>query len=181
MNRQGSRREPLRQIVVRSAPGDRLRGILTASGVRMRVALGRSGISGSKREGDGHTPRGTFRLVSVLHRSGMGRKPVTRLPLASFGPDFGWCDDPRDSNYNRPVRLPYAGRHEPFWRDDQLYDIVVVLDFNLARPRPGAGSAIFMHVAAPDLSPTDGCVSLLKQDLLRLLERVGPETTLTIV
>ena len=168
------------QIAVRSAPGTLMHGVLVGRGFRAEAALGRSGIARRKREGDGHTPAGNFRLLSVLYRTDRGPKPATALPTAAFGRDFGWCDDPGDRNYNRPVRLPYAGSHERFWRDDRLYDIVVVLDFNLVRPRPGGGSAIFMHVADPDFKPTAGCIAFAEHDLRRLLKRVGPETILTV-
>ena len=170
----------MRQIAVRPAPGNLTRGVLVGPCFRAEAALGRSGIARSKREGDGHTPAGNFRLLSVLYRADRGPKPVTALPTTAFGRDFGWCDDPSDRNYNRQVRLPYAGSHERLWRDDRLYDIVVVLDFNLARPRPGGGSAIFMHVADTDFKPTAGCIALAAHDLRRLLKRVGPETMLTV-
>jgi L,D-peptidoglycan transpeptidase YkuD (ErfK/YbiS/YcfS/YnhG family) len=170
----------LSHISVRAAPGNPQRGLLVAPGLKLHAALGRSGIARKKLEGDGRTPAGTFRLLSVLYRADRGAKPMTALPASPFAQDFGWCDDPEDRNYNRPVRLPYRASHERFWRDDRLYDIVVVLDFNFAFPRRGGGSAIFIHVAAPGLQPTEGCIALAQRDLRQLLERIGPNTRLTI-
>ena len=85
-----------------------------------------------------------------------------------------------DRRYNRPVRLPYPARHERLWRDDRLYDVVVVLDYNLARPRPGAGGAIFLHIATPDFSPTAGCIALQPDAMRRLLALVGPRTAIDV-
>jgi L,D-peptidoglycan transpeptidase YkuD (ErfK/YbiS/YcfS/YnhG family) len=164
----------LRRIVVKRAPGDGRRGVLAARGIRAEAALGRAGIGRGKREGDGRTPAGRFRLLTVFYRPDRVRRPRTALPVTAIRPDLGWCDDPDDRNYNRPVRLPYAGRHERMWRRDRLYDIVVVLDFNLARPAPGAGSAIFLHIAGADFGPTEGCIAVSEPSLRRLLERIGP-------
>jgi L,D-peptidoglycan transpeptidase YkuD (ErfK/YbiS/YcfS/YnhG family) len=172
--------ERLRRIVVKRLPGGRSRGTVVARGLRAKAALGRAGSSRHKREGDGRTPAGRFRLVAVLYRPDRVPRPRTALPVAAIHPDLGWCDDPADRNYNRPVRLPYAGRHERLWRSDRLYDVVVVLDFNLARPRPGAGSAIFLHVAGPDFAPTEGCVAVTGPALRNLLACVGRNTIIDI-
>ncbi len=141
--------------------------------LRLACALGRSGCRATKREGDGATPMGRWRLVEVLYRPDRVRRPSTRLPLRPIHPTDGWCDAPVDRNYNRGVRLPYPASTERLWREDELYDIVVVLDHNL-RPRVrGHGSAIFMHVARPGYRPTEGCIALSAPDLRRVLARVG--------
>jgi L,D-peptidoglycan transpeptidase YkuD (ErfK/YbiS/YcfS/YnhG family) len=134
--------------------------MLSFGGRLFPCALGRSGVTAQKREGDGATPAGQFRLVLVYYRPDRIRRPATRLPVEPIHPHDGWCDDPADRNYNRPVKLPYAAGHERLWRDDRLYDLCVVLDYNLARPVGGAGSAIFLHLAAPDYTPTAGCVAV---------------------
>lgn len=136
------------------------------------AALGRSGRRATKREGDGATPVGRWRLLRVLYRPDRVPRPRTGLPVRPITPADGWCDAPGDRNYNRPVRLPYPANAERLWRDDHLYDLVVVLDHN-QRPRfQGAGSAIFMHVARPGLQPTEGCIALERAHLLRLLARL---------
>lgn len=173
-------RERLRRIVVRRAPGKESRGVLAARGIRTEAALGRSGIASHKREGDGRTPTGRFRLVAVYYRSDRVGRPPTAVPVAAIRSDLGWCDDPADRRYNRSVRLPYPAHHERLWRNDRLYDIVVVLDFNLARPRRGAGSAIFLHIADPELAPTEGCIAVDKSDMRRLLARAGPRTIVDV-
>ena len=133
-----------------------------------------------KREGDGATPAGRFPLRRVLYRPDRLSTPATPLPVAPLTPEDGWCDDPADPQYNRPVRLPYAGRHEELWRADTLYDVIVVVGHNDAPVIAGMGSAIFMHVASADYRPTQGCVALARQDLLDILAGAGPDTALEI-
>jgi L,D-peptidoglycan transpeptidase YkuD (ErfK/YbiS/YcfS/YnhG family) len=111
-------------------------GTLTAEGIHARCALGRAGITGAKREGDGATPRGRFRLLAAMYRPDRLPRPLTYLPLSAIRPDSGWCDDPTDRAYNQPVRLPYAANHEELWRADHLYDVVIVLDYNIRPPSP---------------------------------------------
>ncbi|MGH7001506.1 MAG: L,D-transpeptidase family protein [Stellaceae bacterium] len=137
--------------------------------VRMRCALGKGGIRAAKREGDGATPAGAFTMRRVLYRADRSPAPVTRLPMAPITNDDGWCDDPADAAYNRPVKLPYRARAERLWRADRLYDLVVVLGYNDDPTVASAGSAIFLHVAAADYAPTEGCVALAPEDLRRIL------------
>jgi L,D-peptidoglycan transpeptidase YkuD (ErfK/YbiS/YcfS/YnhG family) len=146
----------------------------------MRCALGRAGIATAKREGDGATPAGTFPFRRVLYRADRLAPPQTALPAQPIGPADGWCDDPADPLYNRPVTLPYAARHERMWREDHLYDLVVVLGHNDDPVRPGAGSAVFLHVAAPGYGPTAGCVGLAPDDLLRVVREARPSDGIAV-
>ena len=167
--------------VIVAATGDTPhRGLLLAGGPMVPCALGRAGIRPGKREGDGATPRGTWRPVFVYYRADRLPRPQTVLPTRALRPDDGWCDDPTDRLYNRPVRLPYEGRHEDLWRADGLYDVIVVLDYNLAHPRAGAGSAIFLHIAAPGLGATQGCIAVASAAMRRLLTRIGPTTVFDV-
>ena len=145
---------------------------LTLGGLTFPCALGRAGCRARKREGDGATPIGLWRVRAVLYRPDRVRRPRTHLPVRAIRPHDGWCDAPADRNYNRPVRHPYPASAERLWRADELYDVVVVLGYN-DRPRVrGRGSAIFMHVAKPGYAPTEGCIALARAHLLRLLERL---------
>jgi L,D-peptidoglycan transpeptidase YkuD (ErfK/YbiS/YcfS/YnhG family) len=170
----------LLRIFVAHVAADRRRGLLVAGGLRVPCALGRAGVNRRKREGDGGTPAGAFHLVALLYRPDRVRRPALSLPADPIRPDSGWCDDPADRAYNRPVRLPYPGDHERLWRDDQLYDFLIILDHNLARPVRGRGSAIFLHIAAPGFPPTAGCVAISPEAMRRLLRLVGPATRLVI-
>jgi L,D-peptidoglycan transpeptidase YkuD (ErfK/YbiS/YcfS/YnhG family) len=144
-------------------------GFLAGAGLRFRAAVGKAGISERKVEGDGATPAGEMRLLRVLYRADRGQAPDCKVPLEPIGPADGWCDDPERSSYNQMVRLPFEGRHEVLWRTDGLYDVIGVLDWNMAPVVKGRGSAIFLHVATADHAPTDGCVALAAADLRQCL------------
>jgi len=146
-----------------------------------RCAVGRSGIDEKLREGDGITPAGRWSLRRVLYRADRLAPPSTSLPLAKIAPDDAWCDVPDDPNYNRPVKLPYASLDERLWRDDSLYDLIVVVGFNDAPVVPGKGSAIFLHLARADYGPTQGCVALSREDLIEAVAQLGPTDRLVAV
>lgn len=150
------------------------------NGTAVRCAIGRGGISAEKREGDGATPVGRFPLRRVLYRADRTDPPATTLPVEAIAPDDGWCDDPGDPAYNRPVKRPYPGRHEALWRDDEAYDLIVIVGHNDDPVVPGAGSAIFIHVALPGYPPTEGCVALAREDFLALIVASGPGSALVV-
>ncbi|GAB4229149.1 MAG: L,D-transpeptidase [Methyloligellaceae bacterium] len=161
-------------------PGQPERGLLSFGEQRLACALGRSGIRALKREGDGATPAGCWLLRRVLYRPDRVTRPRTRLPVKAITPAMGWCDTPGDRNYNRAVRLPYPAGCEALWRDDRIYDILVILSHN-ERPRVrGHGSAVFLHLARPGYTPTEGCVALSEAALRRVLAASGPDTRLCI-
>jgi L,D-peptidoglycan transpeptidase YkuD (ErfK/YbiS/YcfS/YnhG family) len=149
-------------------------------GQAFRCAIGRGAIAREKREGDGVTPVGRWPIRRVLYRADRLDPPDTAFDCAPIGPDDGWCDDPADPAYNRPVRLPYAASHECLTRDDGLYDVVVVLGHNDDPVIPGAGSAIFLHVARADYGPTEGCVALALPDLLEVLRGAAPGSAVDV-
>jgi L,D-peptidoglycan transpeptidase YkuD (ErfK/YbiS/YcfS/YnhG family) len=155
-------------------------GQLSWPGGRVRAAVGRGGLSYTKREGDGSTPVGTFPLRCLLYRPDRLAMPRTGLVVSPIHPSDGWSDDPRDLLYNQAVPLPHPYSHERLWRDDGVYDLIVPLGYNDDPPVPGLGSAIFLHCARPDFSPTEGCVAVALPDLLALLAECGPETLMEI-
>lgn len=157
-------------------------GWIDLAGKRCRLALGRAGLclETLKQEGDGATPAGRYRLRRVLYRADRMEAPQTALPLRAIAPDDGWCDEPSDPAYNRPVRLPYPASHETLSRDDDLYDLILVLGHNDDPPQAGAGSAIFLHCKRGDYEPTEGCIALDPADVRRLLCRARPGDWLVI-
>jgi L,D-peptidoglycan transpeptidase YkuD (ErfK/YbiS/YcfS/YnhG family) len=168
-------------IEVLAEPRRPMRGVLRHGSMLVPCALGRAGVRLDKQEGDGATPIGTFALRRLWYRADRLEAPATRyLPMRVIGRDDGWCDDPQSPEYNRPVTLPHPARHERLWRDDALYDLLVELGYNDGPIVPGAGSAIFLHVARPDYGPTEGCVAIAKVDLQRLLSEIGAETRLSV-
>jgi len=145
-----------------------------------RCTLGRGGVTTDKREGDGATPAGAYPLRQLLYRSDRLAPPTNALPTSPLRPRDGWCDDPGHSAYNRPVTLPLDASAESMWRDDHLYDLVVVLGYNDDPVVSGLGSAIFLHVASPEYSPTEGCIALAKEDLLAVLADITPGSDIRI-
>ena len=155
-------------------------GRLHHGGAGYRCALGRGGVRGDKKEGDGATPLGLYPLRRLLYRGDRLPAPISRLPTSGIHPTDGWCDDPRDDAYNRAVTLPYNASAETMWRDDGLYDLVVILGHNDDPVVPGRGSAVFMHVASPDYGPTEGCIALAQADLLTILRDLDGNSEILI-
>lgn len=157
-------------------------GLMTLGGRTVRAALGKGGITDAsdKREGDGATPLGRYPLRRVLYRPDRVAPPVTALPVRAIRPDDGWCDAPEDPAYNRPVRRPYAASHEALWREDGLYDLILVVGHNDDPPVPGLGSAIFLHCKRGEYEPTQGCVALDPDDVRDFLRQARPGDHLVI-
>jgi L,D-peptidoglycan transpeptidase YkuD (ErfK/YbiS/YcfS/YnhG family) len=176
-----ARRETsLRRLLVRRKPGSATRGWLIAGQLSLPVALGRAGIKANKREGDGATPRGSFRLKRLWWRADRHPRPATRLPVRRIAADDGWCEDPTDRRYNQPIKVPPRAKADRLARADRLYDFIVEIDHN-TRPRiAGRGSAVFIHVARAGFAPTAGCVALNAGALRRLLARVGRKTRIVV-
>jgi L,D-peptidoglycan transpeptidase YkuD (ErfK/YbiS/YcfS/YnhG family) len=174
------RDSPLAAIRIHAAAGDPRRGWLTAGSQTIPVALGRGGIRANKREGDGGTPKGTFRPRQLWWRADRHPRPRTFLPVRAIGPQDAWCEDPASRHYNQPMRLDRASSGDRLQRDDHLYDFIVEIDHNTHPRIAGRGSAVFLHLARPDFSPTAGCISMTRAAMLRLLARLGPETKIVI-
>src|SRR5215217_6300615 len=174
-------RRYLALIRVYRDPLDHRKGRLVAGSLVISCALGRGGTSHRKREGDGASPVGRFALVQGFYRPDRGPRPRTGLALRPLRPRDGWCDDPRDRRYNRPVRIPCGSSHETMWREDHLYDVVIDIAWNRGPIVRGRGSAIFLHLARPGFEPTAGCVAVDRRQARRLLERIGPRTRIEIV
>lgn len=155
-------------------------GRLDCGGQVYRCALGRGGVVLDKVEGDGGTPTGAYPLRRALYRPDRLAPPATGLPVEEIAPGQGWCDDPAHPDYNRLVQLPFSASHEELWREDRVYDVIVILGHNDDPPVPGKGSAIFMHVARPDYAPTEGCVALTLEDLLEVLSKCRAGDTIRI-
>ncbi|MEP1443086.1 MAG: L,D-transpeptidase family protein [Hyphomicrobiales bacterium] len=143
-------------------------------------ALGRSGMTSRKIEGDGGTPIGCFGVLNVYYRPDRVARPITTLPVHEITSELGWSDGRNDRNYNRLVKLPYPTSHETLTRDDHLYDYMVVLDYNISTRKRGGGSAIFFHLAHSDYRPTEGCVAVEKSVMEMFLKRANTQTKFVI-
>ena len=145
--------------------------ILHFAGRDFRSAIGRSGVRVDKREGDGATPAGLLSLRRFLYRADRVDAPKTSFRCEPVAENDGWCDDATEPDYNQQILLPHPGSHERLWLDRQVYDIIGVLGYNDDPIVPGRGSAIFLHVASPDMGPTAGCISLAYEDLSWIIEQ----------
>lgn len=155
-------------------------GIVAGEGLSFRCALGRGGIANEKREGDGITPVGRWRMLELYYRADRLDRPKTGLPAHIIDAQDGWCDDPDNPSYNRKVRRPFSASHEALWRQDHLYDVLIVLNYNIDPVVPYRGSAIFMHLAREEYGPTEGCVALSRPDFLDLVARCDTDSHLII-
>jgi L,D-peptidoglycan transpeptidase YkuD (ErfK/YbiS/YcfS/YnhG family) len=168
-------------IIVQTRSFDAATGILIAGPNRFDCTLGRAGVTVDKAEGDGKTPVGTYPLRQLIYRADRLALPETGLPVEALTPETGWCEDPSHPDYNKKITLPHPSVHDRMTRDDNLYDLTVVIGYNDDPPQPGRGSAIFMHLARPDFSPTAGCVGLRQEDLLKVLKLCDAGSSITIL
>jgi len=157
-----------------------IHGVMRCGKLVLPCSLGRTGISAAKHEGDGATPIGAFPLRRLLYRADRLAQPVTKLPLSVIARDDGWCDDAKDPAYNEQIKLPYGPSHEELWREDQLYDLIVIIGYNDQPVVAGAGSAIFLHIRSPDGGPTAGCVAVARDHLLDVLKQVDAGSKIII-
>lgn len=169
-------------VRVRRAIGTVHRAKAIVGGRAIPCAIGRAGMrpAALKREGDGTTPIGRFRILRIWRRDDRWATRSPNWPERRIRPDDGWCETPGDRLYNRAVKLREGVAHDRLQRDDRLYDLVIEIDHN-ARPRvQGRGSAVFVHLCRPGMTPTAGCVAFEPQELARLLPRLAKATVLDI-
>ncbi|SEB55389.1 L,D-peptidoglycan transpeptidase YkuD, ErfK/YbiS/YcfS/YnhG family [Nitratireductor aquibiodomus] len=169
-------------IEVRRRPGRPTQGLLSVGPLVFPCALGRTGTTMLKREGDGATPVGDLLLLYGYFRGDRAPAgpPLSRFPLTRIDARDGWCDASGDRNYNRPVRLPYPASHERMAREDRLYDVCMVSDWNMRPAIRNRGSAIFFHIAKPGFPPTEGCIAVSPLAMARILPLIGPHTRIRI-
>src|SRR5215475_16051633 len=148
---------------------------------RWRCVVGAGGVREDKVEGDAATPAGEYPLRHIYFRNDRLVLPKVRLPARPIGERDGWCDDPQSLSYNRLIHLPSSHSHEKMWREDGLYDLVVVVGYNDDPPEGEWGSAIFLHIARDDMGATRGCVAFARDDLLELVTLIGPATRINVL
>ncbi len=168
-------------LVVRAAPGKPNRAIVRFGPLTLPAAIGRSGRTVIKREGDGATPIAAMRLLYGFRRGERNGRLPTALPIKRIRSDMLWCDQPADANYNRLVKAPFKPSHEEMKRKDGLYDICLVLDWNMTSRARNRGSAIFFHLIRPGYEPTAGCVAISARDMRRILPHLRKGTILRVL
>lgn len=168
-------------IQVRPAPRNPCRAILQLGSLTFPAALGRAGRRAFKREGDGATPISSMRILSGYRRMDRVREARSGLTLRSIRDGDLWCDAPHHAAYNKPVRAPFRESHEEMRRGDGLYDLCIVLDWNVTSRRRYRGSAIFFHLAQADYAPTAGCIAVNRRHMLRLLPYLRRGTRIQVL
>ncbi len=155
-------------------------GYLKYKKFEFRCALGKAGIKNKTKEGDNITPKGTYKLIKLFYRTDKISKIKTILKKFKIKKNMGWCDDPRSKFYNKEIKLPSLYSHEKLYRKDNIYDLVVVLNYNFKPIIKNKGSAIFIHVTNKYKS-TQGCITLKKEDLIKLLSVIKKNTKIKII
>ena len=155
-------------------------GYLEYKNLKFRCALGKAGIKKKKEEGDNITPVGTFKIIRVYYRRDKIKNISTLIKKKEIKKKIGWCDDPVSSFYNKEIKLPSKFSHEKLYRKDNLYNLILVLNYNINPIIKNKGSAIFIHIAKKNYEPTAGCIALKKRDLVELLENIKKNTKIKI-
>ena len=147
---------------------------------KLRCSIGKRGISIKKKEGDKKTPKGEFKLKYILYRKDRVFNLQTVLKKIKIDKKMGWCDDPKSSYYNKLIKYPFKYRSEKLWRKENIYDIIIIIDYNLNPIIKNKGSAIFLHLAPKNYQPTKGCIAISKKDMQILLSKINKKSKLII-
>jgi L,D-peptidoglycan transpeptidase YkuD (ErfK/YbiS/YcfS/YnhG family) len=155
-------------------------GYLKYGNLKFKCALGKSGIGNKKIEGDKITPRGTFNIIKIYFRSDRIKKLSSKFRLFRITKKMGWCDDPKSKKYNQLINLPTKYSHEILYRKENIYDLILVLNYNMKPTFKNKGSAIFIHIAKKNYKETAGCIALKKSDLIYLVKEIQKNTKVNI-
>ena len=155
-------------------------GYLKYKDLKFKCALGKSGIGNKKIEGDNITPKGNFKIIKIYYRKDRLKKLSSKFTLTQITKNMGWCDDPKSKKYNQLIKLPTKYSYENLYRRDNIYDLILVLNYNMKPKIKNKGSAIFIHVAKKNYKKTAGCIALRKFDLICLIKEVKQNTRVII-
>ena len=155
-------------------------GVLKYKKLKFRCALGKAGVENKKSEGDNITPKGNYKIVTIYYRKDRVKKITSKIKLIQIKKDMGWCDDPRSESYNQLVKLPTNFSCEKLFRKENIYDLIIVLNYNMKPTIKNKGSAIFIHVAKKNFSKTAGCIALKKTHLRKLIKEINEKTKIII-
>ena len=155
-------------------------GYLKYKNLKFRCSFGKGGIGKKRREGDNITPKGIYRIVNVYYRQDRIKKILSKLKLTKIKKNMGWCDDPDSKNYNQLIKVPAKYSHEKLFKSENIYDLIIVLNYNMTPVIRNKGSAIFIHVAKKNYNKTAGCIALKKKHLVKLIEKINKKTKVEI-
>ena len=146
---------------------------LSINGYKVKCAIGKRGINIKKKEGDLITPKGTFKIKKLLYRRDKIGAINTNLKKAVIKKNMGWCNDIKSKDYNKLISFPFKFTAEKLYRKDNIYDLILVLNYNMNPIRKGKGSAIFIHIAKNNYRATEGCVALKKNILKKIINKLN--------
>ena len=155
-------------------------GYLKYKDLKFKCALGKSGVGKKKIEGDNITPKGIYKIIKIYYRKDRITKINSAFKLIEIKKNMGWCDDPESKKYNQLINLPSKYRHEKLFRNDRIYDLILVLDYNMNPVIKNKGSAIFIHIAKNNYCKTKGCIALKKKDLIEIVSKIKRDTKVII-
>jgi len=154
---------------------------LTYKNYKAKCSIGKRGIGNKKKEGDLITPKGLYKIKCVLYRKDRIKKVMSKIKKIIIKKNMGWCDDPRSKAYNKIIKLPSNFSYEKLYRKNNIYDIILVLNYNMNPIIKNKGSAIFIHISKKNYKKTEGCIGLKKTHLLKILEIIEKNTKVKIV
>ena len=155
--------------------------ILHFSRYKVKCAIGKKGVVGKKREGDLSTPKGKFSFKSIYYRSDRIKKITSKLNVYKIKKNMGWCDDPASKDYNKLIYFPYKYSAEKLYLKKNIYDIIIVINYNTKKIKKKKGSAIFLHISTKKYSPTKGCIAVKKQDMKKIIKFINKKTKIQIL
>ena len=155
-------------------------GVLKYKVLKFRCTLGKAGVGNKKSEGDNITPKGNYKIVTIYYRKDRVKKISSKIKLIKIKKDMGWCDDPKSVSYNQLIKLPTNFSYEKLFRKENIYDLIIVLDYNMKPTIKNKGSAIFIHIKNGNFKKTKGCIALKKNNLLKIINLIQKNTKVTI-
>ena len=155
-------------------------GHLKYKNLKFKCSLGKAGIGEKLKEGDKITPKGTYEIVAIYYRIDRIKKISSKFKLIKIKKNMGWCDDPKSKKYNQLVKIPNKYRYEELNRKDSIYDLVLVLNYNIKPIIKNKGSAIFIHIANKNYKKTAGCIGLKKSHLINIIKKIKKNTKVII-
>ena len=155
-------------------------GLLKYKDLKFRCALGKAGIGKKNKEGDNITPKGNFKILKIYYRKDRLKKITSKFKIIKITRNMGWCDDPNSKKYNQLIKLPTSYSYERLYRKENIYDLIIVLNYNIKPTIKNKGSAIFIHVASKNFNKTAGCIALKKSDLRKLIKAINKNIQILI-
>jgi len=155
--------------------------VLKYKNFHYKCAIGKNGITNNKIEGDKSTPSGIYSIKKIYYRRDRLSLPKLDFQMIPISQNFGWCDDIRSSYYNKFIKFPFSHSAENLYREDEIYNIVCVINYNTDPIIKNKGSAIFLHIADTDYSGTAGCLALNQDDLIELLKNIDIDTKINVL